>query len=292
MLFDLQSRGRRNFVKVIYLGLAILMGGGLVLFGIGTGTGGGGLLDVFNGGGSSTSAQVSSPEKKAAERSDCNPQDPQAWADLARARYQTAGLGENYDQTANRGGEFTDRAERSSRGRDRLAEIPGARAGAPGRDARAADGEGVLRNRPQRAGAGGGGDGDRHGGAADGLGVRGARAVRLPRRSDAQGRPRRREGGPAGAGRPAQTRESAAGRHQETGDRGSCAETAPAGRSGASAPRPAAGSRASADGRRTRPGRAPAGACRSAITGYHSWSVRPRPTIPRAVSSTGRAGDS
>jgi hypothetical protein len=116
MLFDLQSRGRRNIVKVIYLGLAILMGGGLVLFGIGTGTGGGGLLDVFTGGGSSTSAQVSSLEKRASKEVRLHPQDPQAWADLARARYQTAGLGENFDQTANQGvGAFTDK------GREKLA---------------------------------------------------------------------------------------------------------------------------------------------------------------------------
>jgi len=101
MLFDLQSRGRRNVVKVIYLWLAILMGGGLILFGIGTGTGGGGLFDVFSGGGSSTSSQVSSAEKKAARAVRLHPQDPQAWADLARARYQTAGLGSNYDQATN-----------------------------------------------------------------------------------------------------------------------------------------------------------------------------------------------
>jgi hypothetical protein len=108
MLFDLQSRGRRSFVKVIYLGLAILMGGGLVLFGVGTGTGGGGLLDVFNGGSSSTSSQVSTLEKRAAKEVRLNPQDPRAWADLAYARYQTAGLGENYDQAANQGtGQFT-----------------------------------------------------------------------------------------------------------------------------------------------------------------------------------------
>lgn len=99
MLFDLQSRGRKSAVKVIYLGLAILMGGGLVLFGIGTGTGGGGLFDVFSGNGSSTSSQVSSAEKHAVRETRLHPQDAQAWADLARARYQTAGLGGNYDST-------------------------------------------------------------------------------------------------------------------------------------------------------------------------------------------------
>jgi hypothetical protein len=101
VLFDLQSRGRRNFVRVIYLGLALLMGGGLILFGIGTGTGGGGLFDIFDSGGSSTSAQVSTAEKRANREVRLHPQDPQAWADLTRARYQTAGLGENYDQATN-----------------------------------------------------------------------------------------------------------------------------------------------------------------------------------------------
>jgi hypothetical protein len=109
MLFDLQSRGRKSVVKVIYLGLAILMGGGLVLFGVGTGTGGGGLLDIFNGGSQSTSAQVSTFEKRAAREVRLHPQDPKAWADLARARYQTAGLGDNFDREANQGqGQFTD----------------------------------------------------------------------------------------------------------------------------------------------------------------------------------------
>jgi hypothetical protein len=97
MLFDLQSRGRRSAVKVIYLGLAVLMGGGLILFGIGTGTGGGGLFDVFSGRSSSTSSQISSAEKTAAREIRLHPKDPRGWADLARARYQTAGLGGNYD---------------------------------------------------------------------------------------------------------------------------------------------------------------------------------------------------
>jgi hypothetical protein len=108
MLFDLQSRGRKNVVKVIYLSLAILMGGGLVLFGIGTGTGGGGLLDIFTDQGQSTSVQVSDAEKKANRAVRLRPQDPEAWAALAKARYQTAGLGDNFDQTANQGiGGFT-----------------------------------------------------------------------------------------------------------------------------------------------------------------------------------------
>ncbi len=48
MLFDLRGR-RQTAVKVIYAMLAVLMGGGLVFFGIG-GSVSGGLLDAFTGG--------------------------------------------------------------------------------------------------------------------------------------------------------------------------------------------------------------------------------------------------
>src|SRR5918997_620937 len=46
MLFDLRGTGRRRTVKVVYITLAFLMGGGLVLFGIG-GDVSGGLVDVI-----------------------------------------------------------------------------------------------------------------------------------------------------------------------------------------------------------------------------------------------------
>ena len=55
MLFDLRGSGRRRVVKVVYITLAFLMGGGLVLFGIGGGGAlSGGLVDAItnsNGGG-------------------------------------------------------------------------------------------------------------------------------------------------------------------------------------------------------------------------------------------------
>lgn len=103
MLFDLQSRGRRRVVKVIYVALALLMGAGFLLFGVGVGNGGGGFLDIFRGG-SSTSAQVSSAEKSATRQVRLHPQDPRAWYALAYARYQAA----PYDNTLNGGqGAFT-----------------------------------------------------------------------------------------------------------------------------------------------------------------------------------------
>jgi tetratricopeptide (TPR) repeat protein len=97
MLFDLQSRGRRTVVKFVYLALAVLIGGGLVLFGVGTGTGGGGLVDIFTDDGSDTSSQVNESEKRADRLVRQNPQDATAWAELARARYLTAGQGDNFN---------------------------------------------------------------------------------------------------------------------------------------------------------------------------------------------------
>ena len=46
MLFDLRGRHRRRAVKIIYVGLALLLGVGLIGFGIGGGFGGGGLLNA------------------------------------------------------------------------------------------------------------------------------------------------------------------------------------------------------------------------------------------------------
>ena len=90
MLFDLTSRGRRSAVKIIYTGLAILMGAGFILFGVGTGVGGGGIFDIFGNGGTSASSQISAAEKRAHRETVQNPKDVQAWADLTRARYQGA----------------------------------------------------------------------------------------------------------------------------------------------------------------------------------------------------------
>jgi len=101
MLFDLQSRGRRTVVKIIYLGLAVLMGGGLLLFGIGTGTGAGGFFDIFRNNGTSQSAQANGAEKSAARQVRLHPQDPRAWYALAYAHYQAASP--EYDQTLNGG---------------------------------------------------------------------------------------------------------------------------------------------------------------------------------------------
>jgi tetratricopeptide (TPR) repeat protein len=90
MLFDLRSKGRRRTVQVVYLGLALLIGGGLVLFGVGTGSGNGGLLNAFGGGSNNQSSLINSAEKTALKQTQKNPSSPAAWADLETARYQNA----------------------------------------------------------------------------------------------------------------------------------------------------------------------------------------------------------
>ena len=92
MLFDLRGRGRRRTVQVIYLFLALLMGGGLVFFGIGGGAGSGGLLDaVGQGGGSANGLAIYKANISAAVRqTTLAPKDPAGWDTLAQARYQLA----------------------------------------------------------------------------------------------------------------------------------------------------------------------------------------------------------
>jgi hypothetical protein len=92
MLFDLRGRGRRRTVRVIYTGLALLMGVGLVGFGIGGGFGGGGLLSSINkegegGGGSGYAKQIAKYRKLTKEQ----PSNASAWENLAKNLYHEAG---------------------------------------------------------------------------------------------------------------------------------------------------------------------------------------------------------
>jgi hypothetical protein len=90
MLFDLRGR-RRRAVQATYLMLALLMGGGLVLFGIG-GEVSGGLVDAFKGGGggSSTDSALEDRVDKAEERLAANPQNPVVLQNLIRDYYSLA----------------------------------------------------------------------------------------------------------------------------------------------------------------------------------------------------------
>ena len=97
MLFDLRGRGRRRTVQVIYLSLALLMGGGLVFFGIG-GDVQGGLFDAFRDNQGSANDAVEEQVEKAEERVNANRQDAAAWAALAQAKFQLAGQSDGYNE--------------------------------------------------------------------------------------------------------------------------------------------------------------------------------------------------
>jgi hypothetical protein len=95
MLFDLRGRHRRRFVRVLYVGLALLIGGGLILFGVGAGSGGGGLLNAASenqgSGGTSFAKQIKKYEKAA----NAQPTNIAAWEKLTSAQLHEAG-GEAY----------------------------------------------------------------------------------------------------------------------------------------------------------------------------------------------------
>ena len=90
MLFDLKGK-RRRAVQGTYLALAVLMGGGLVLFGIGGNTNGG-LSDLFSGGGGSNKGdkvvlkRIDTAEKQLA----VNPSNQAALGAVIRGHYQLA----------------------------------------------------------------------------------------------------------------------------------------------------------------------------------------------------------
>ncbi|HWG07831.1 MAG TPA: hypothetical protein VN672_02370 [Solirubrobacteraceae bacterium] len=95
MLFDLRGGHRRRAVKVVYIGLALLIGGGLILFGVGAGTGGGGLLNAATenegSGGTSFKSQIEKYEKQTKRQ----PSNVAAWEKLTAAQLHEAG-GEGY----------------------------------------------------------------------------------------------------------------------------------------------------------------------------------------------------
>ena len=95
MLFDLRGRGRRRTVQAIYLSLAILMGGGLVLFGIGSDQSGG-LVDAISGdnagGGGSATESIDKQIDAQLAKTRANPKDPGPWAPLATLRVRRAGV--------------------------------------------------------------------------------------------------------------------------------------------------------------------------------------------------------
>lgn len=124
MLFDLRGRGRRRTVQVIYASLAILLGGGLVLFGIG-GDVQGGLVDAITGNtsGSNNDALEDAAEdaRKAVKR---NPRDARAWAVLADREFRLAGETEGFDGSTFKG-KARERLLAAERAWDRHLELAG-----------------------------------------------------------------------------------------------------------------------------------------------------------------------
>ena len=90
MLFDLRGR-RRRLVQATYLSLAVLMGGGLVLFGIG-GDVSGGLFNAFEGDGGGGDANAALEERidRQEQRLQTNPANVAVLQSLVRDNYQLA----------------------------------------------------------------------------------------------------------------------------------------------------------------------------------------------------------
>jgi hypothetical protein len=106
MLFDLRGR-RRRAVQATYLTLAVLMGGGLVLFGIG-GDVSGGLFDAFSDRSGSGSASEDLEERidNREERLKANPQSEATLKALIRDYHALAGA-----QLPTGGGPYPDEAK-------------------------------------------------------------------------------------------------------------------------------------------------------------------------------------
>ena len=184
MLFDLRGRGRRRTVKIVYITLALLMGGGLVLFGIGGGGAmQGGLVDAITGssGGDTGTERFDKASGGAAAATQRNPQDAAAWAALARARVQSAGIGDNFDPNT---ATYTEagKAKLDAGGR-RVGEVPRARPDEARRPRGEPDGARVRPDRPQPPGGRRGGAGDHHRGPAVRDHLRDAGDLRLPGRA-------------------------------------------------------------------------------------------------------------
>lgn len=95
MLFDLRGKGRRRTVRMIYTGLALLMGIGMVGFGVGSGFGGGGLFSAASSNEGGSSASFSAQIKKYSKLTRQQPGNVSAWESLTKAQLHEAG-GEKY----------------------------------------------------------------------------------------------------------------------------------------------------------------------------------------------------
>jgi hypothetical protein len=99
MLFDLRGRGRRRTVKVLYIGLALLIGVGLVGFGVGGGLSGGGILNATSNNEGSGGASFASKIKKYEKLTRTQPTNPANWELLAKNLLHEAGNEGNVTST-------------------------------------------------------------------------------------------------------------------------------------------------------------------------------------------------
>lgn len=91
MLFDLRGRGRRNTVRIIYMGLALIFGAGFIGLGVGVGAGGGGLLNAFTeseGSGGTTFAKEIKKYRKLTQE---HPNSTSPWEQLLKVEVHEAG---------------------------------------------------------------------------------------------------------------------------------------------------------------------------------------------------------
>lgn len=87
MLFDLRAPGRKRAIQVVYVVLAVVLVGGTILFGVGTG-----LPGIFGGNNSTGSNETLSDQNKDRlealdKRVKANPKDAAAWGSIASVRF-------------------------------------------------------------------------------------------------------------------------------------------------------------------------------------------------------------
>ena len=84
MLFDLEGAAVAATVRVIYIGLALLIGVGLVGFGVGGGFGGGGIFNAATNNEGSSGASFASKIKKYKKLTEKQPNNLSAWENLTK----------------------------------------------------------------------------------------------------------------------------------------------------------------------------------------------------------------
>jgi len=98
MLFDLRSRRRRRAVKSVYVFLALLIGVGLIGFGVGSGGNFGGIFNAAGSGGGSGTGETALTKTltRAQTRARQHPDEASAWAAVGASAYQLSQIADHY----------------------------------------------------------------------------------------------------------------------------------------------------------------------------------------------------